>query len=169
MNIWYPVQIRFRDLDPLSHVNNAVFFTYFEEARSYYFDSLRLERWPSSEQDQLVQHSAQEETLVHTPRIRTTSTGAHYGILIKENTCTYELPIVHADEVEIGIEVSHVGRSSIIMHLQIRARQEPTRLFATGRTVMVWCNYRTGRPAPVPPILRAAFERIEGRSFALPD
>src|SRR5262249_43847688 len=34
---WYPVQIRFRDLDPLAHVNNAVYFTYFEEARSYYF------------------------------------------------------------------------------------------------------------------------------------
>src|SRR5438270_170551 len=31
---WYPVQIRFRDLDPLAHVNNTVYFTYFEEARS---------------------------------------------------------------------------------------------------------------------------------------
>jgi len=25
---WYPVQIRFRDLDPLAHVNNTVYFTY---------------------------------------------------------------------------------------------------------------------------------------------
>ena len=37
---WYPVQIRFRDLDPLAHVNNTIYFTYFEEARSYYFDHL---------------------------------------------------------------------------------------------------------------------------------
>ena len=42
---WYPVQIRFRDLDPLAHVNNTIYFTYFEEARGYYFD--HLENWLS--------------------------------------------------------------------------------------------------------------------------
>jgi hypothetical protein len=26
MNVWYPVQIRFRDLDPLAHVNNTCYF-----------------------------------------------------------------------------------------------------------------------------------------------
>ena len=51
---WYPVQIRFRDLDPLAHVNNTVYFTYFEEARSYYFNQLHswLEQWPSGEEQQ---------------------------------------------------------------------------------------------------------------------
>ena len=46
---WCPVLIRFRDLDPLAHVNNTVYFTYFEEARFHYFDKLRqwLEQWPS--------------------------------------------------------------------------------------------------------------------------
>ncbi|MGH2479147.1 MAG: acyl-CoA thioesterase, partial [Ktedonobacteraceae bacterium] len=42
MNVWYPLQIRFRDLDPLAHVNNTVYFTYLEEARSYYMDQLGL-------------------------------------------------------------------------------------------------------------------------------
>jgi acyl-CoA thioester hydrolase len=30
---WMEVPIRFRDLDPLNHVNNAIFSTYYEEAR----------------------------------------------------------------------------------------------------------------------------------------
>ncbi|WP_138429372.1 acyl-CoA thioesterase [Fodinibius saliphilus] len=30
---WTTVRVRFRDLDPLSHVNNAIFSTYYEEAR----------------------------------------------------------------------------------------------------------------------------------------
>jgi len=30
---WTEIKVRFRDLDPLNHVNNAVFNTYFEEAR----------------------------------------------------------------------------------------------------------------------------------------
>lgn len=30
---WCKIPIRFRDLDPLNHVNNAIFSTYYEEAR----------------------------------------------------------------------------------------------------------------------------------------
>ncbi|HEY0754403.1 MAG TPA: thioesterase family protein [Ktedonobacteraceae bacterium] len=161
MNVWYPVQIRFRDLDPLAHVNNSVFFVYFEEARSYYFDQLNLERWPSQETDQLIHSSSAEEKKTHTSRIQTTSIGAHYGSLIKENSCTYNLPIIRSDKAEIGVQVVRVGYSSFVMDLQIRDSGEHERVFATGRTVMVWCNYHTGRPFPVPSVLRAAFERIE--------
>ncbi|HEX7733225.1 MAG TPA: thioesterase family protein [Ktedonobacteraceae bacterium] len=168
MNVWYPVQIRFRDLDPLAHVNNSVAFVYFEEARSYYFDQLGLEHWPSQKEDQQTYSNAEEE-IAHTSRIQTTSIGAHYGSLIKENSCTYNLPIIHSDKAEIGVQVAHVGRSSFVMDLQIRDSREHERIFATGRTVIVWCNYHTGRPAPVPPVLRAAFERMEGRTFPIPE
>ena len=69
MNVWYPVQIRFRDLDPLAHVNNTVYFSYFEDARIYYFNQLGLERWPSQEEDQLVHR---EEPDTQTLRIQST-------------------------------------------------------------------------------------------------
>src|SRR6516164_9407428 len=54
---WYPVQIRFRDLDPLAHVNNTIYFTYFEESRSFYFNHLEtwLNEWPSREEHQEVE------------------------------------------------------------------------------------------------------------------
>lgn len=169
MNVWYPVQIRFRDLDPLAHVNNSVVFVYFEEARSYYFDQLGLEHWPSQEKDQLIPGNAEEEQKVHTSRIQTTSIGAHYGSLIKENACTYNLPIIRSDKAEIGVQVTRVGHSSFVMKLEIRDSREHERIFATGRTVMVWCNYHTGRPFPVPPALRAAFERVEGCAFPIPE
>jgi acyl-CoA thioester hydrolase len=164
MNVWYPVQIRFRDLDPLAHVNNTVYFIYFEEARSYYFDQLRLEHWPSEEENQLI-YSGDEET--QTARIQTTSIGAHYGMLIKKNECTYNLPLIRSDKAEIGVQVIDVGRTSFGMEQQIRDVRDRERIFATGKTIMVWCNYHTGKPAPVPPLLRAAFERMEGRAFPL--
>jgi len=166
MNVWYPVQIRFRDLDPLAHVNNTVYFTYFEEARSYYFEQLDLDHWPSREEDQLI-HSGDEGA--HTARIQTTVIGAHYGSLIKENECIYNLPLIRSDKAEVGVRVSHVGRTSFVMELQIRDVREHERIFANGKTVMVWCNYHTGRPYPVPSVLRAAFERMEGRAFPLPE
>src|SRR5258708_906947 len=167
MNVWYPVRIRFRDLDPLAHVNNTVYFTYFEEARSYYFDQLHLKQWPSREEDQLV-HSIEKEG-AHTSRIQTTSIGAHYGSLIKENECVYNLPLIRSDKAEIGVQVARIGRTSFVMELEIRDARAHERIFATGKTVMVWCNYHTGRPTPVPALLRTAIERLEGRAFPTPE
>lgn len=167
MNVWYPVQIRFRDLDPLAHVNNTVYFIYFEEARSYYFDQLPLERWPSREEDQLVHVSEAPGT--HVARIQTTTIGAHYGVLIKENECIYNLPLIRTDKAEIGVRVTHIGRTSFLMEQQIRDANDHARIFATGKTVMVWCNYHTGKPTPVPTVLREAIEQMEGTTFPAPD
>nr|WP_041658354.1 thioesterase family protein [Marinithermus hydrothermalis] len=38
-----PIQVRFRDLDSLGHVNNAVYLTYLELARIQYLDRLKLD------------------------------------------------------------------------------------------------------------------------------
>ncbi|HKV01264.1 MAG TPA: thioesterase family protein [Ktedonobacteraceae bacterium] len=164
---WYPVQIRFRDLDPLAHVNNTVYFIYFEEARSHYFNQLEpwLKRWPSQEEHQ----HQEEDDEPHNPRIQTGPLGAHYGVLVKEISCTYQLPLVRSDHAEVGVRVAKVGRTSFVMEHQIRDMDEHGRIFATGRSVMVWSNYYTGRPHPVPPSLRYAFEQMEGREFPIPD
>lgn len=162
---WYPVQIRFRDLDPLAHVNNTVYFTYFEEARSFYFDKLDtwLKEWPSREEHQEVESIVSHPP--HNPRIKTRPNGSHYGLLVKEISCTYQLPLIRDDQVEVGVRMAKVGRTSFIMEHCIRDINEHSRIFATGRSVMVWCNYLNGRPHPVPPSLRFAFEQMEGRAF----
>jgi acyl-CoA thioester hydrolase len=162
---WYPLQIRFRDLDPLAHVNNTVYFTYFEEARSHYFDQLEtwLKEWPSREEHQEVESIVSHPP--HNPRIQTRPNGSHYGLLVKEIACTYELPMIRSDRAEVGVRVVRVGRTSFIMEHEIRDLNEHERIFATGKSVMVWCNYRNGRPHPVPPSLRFAFEQMEGRAF----
>jgi acyl-CoA thioester hydrolase len=161
---WYPLQIRFRDLDPLGHVNNAVYVTYLEEARSYYFAALErwLKEWPSEEVHQ-------EESRPENPRIQTGPRAARYGLLVKEVCCTYELPLIRDDHAEVGVRVARAGRTSFTMEHQIRDTQDHERIFATGRSVMVWCNYQTGRPHPLPASLRRAFEQMEGRSFPAPE
>jgi len=166
---WYPVQIRFRDLDPLAHVNNTVYFTYFEEARSYYFDQLEtwLNEWPSRKEHQEVESIVSHPP--HNPRIKTRPDGSHYGLLVKVTSCTYELPLIRSDHAEVGVRVARVGRTSFIMEHQIRDMNEHERIFATGRSVMVWCNYLNGRPHPVPLSLRFAFEQREGRAFPFPE
>ncbi len=166
MNVWYPLQIRFRDLDPLAHVNNSVYFIYFEEARSHYFDQLQpwLKQWPSEQEHQVI-----EDEESPNPRIQTGPRGHHYGLLVKEITCTYELPLIRSDQAEVGVQVSRVGRSSFVMEHLIRDVHDHERVFARGRSVMVWSNYYTGKSHPVPPSLRYAFEQMEGQSFPYPD
>ncbi|MFB6254512.1 MAG: acyl-CoA thioesterase, partial [Halobacteriaceae archaeon] len=36
----YSINVRYRDLDPMGHVNNAVIATYIEEARSAYLEDV---------------------------------------------------------------------------------------------------------------------------------
>jgi len=165
---WYPVQIRFRDLDPLAHVNNTVYFTYFEEARIYYFNQLNswLEQWPSGEEQQEAESIVSHP--LHNPRIQTRPNGPHYGVLIKEVICTYMLPVVRSDTVEVGVRVVQVGRTSFTMEHKIRDVNEHERIFATGKSTLVWCNYLTGRPHPIPASLRFAFEQREGRAWPAP-
>ena len=62
-NFVVPVEVRFRDLDPLGHVNNAVFITYLEAARIKY----RLNLMESASLDRL-------------------------GLILAEMICTYRSP-----------------------------------------------------------------------------
>jgi acyl-CoA thioester hydrolase len=162
---WYPLQIRFRDLDPLAHVNNTVYFTYFEEARSYYLS--KLEHWqdPQHAEGELP---PSEEEVGHNPRIQTGVRRTRYGLLVKEMTCTYNLPLIRSDQAEVGVRTVKVGRTSFIMDHQIRDMNIHERIFATGRSVMVYCDYTTGRPYPIPDTMRRAFEIMEGRKFPAP-
>lgn len=76
-------------------------------------------------------------------------------------------PLIRLDKVEIGIQVVHMGCTSFVMELQIRDARGHERIFAHEKTVMVWCNYRTGRLYRMPSVLRSALERKKRRAFPL--
>ena len=83
---WHKVQTRFRDLDPLNHSNNAVFNTYFEEARINFTHSI--------------------------PDLRNSFEEGFAFVLVK---CTIEYlkPIRYPSELLIGSSVLGVGNTSL--------------------------------------------------------
>lgn len=83
--------VRFRDIDAMGHVNNAVYVTYLEQARVVFF----------------------EEALGLSVR--------DAGSVIASLSIDYERPIELGDEVSIGIGVGDIGRSSIPMTYEIRS------------------------------------------------
>lgn len=89
-----PIQVRFRDLDALGHVNNAVYLSYFEVARVAYFG--RLER------DWLEK--------------------GHF--ILARAEVDFLRPILLGDAVEVGVRVVRLGRSSFDMEYLLRANGE---------------------------------------------
>lgn len=129
------VQVRFRDLDPLNHVNNAVYLTYFETARIAYWMALT----GASELRDLRQ-------------------------IVAEVTCTYRSPATLNERLDVWVAATRLGRTSFDYAYRIE-EQTGGRLIATGRSVQVMYDYAAGHPFPIPDDLRARIAAFEGREF----
>src|SRR5207249_6911832 len=106
-----PVTVRFADCDPLGHLNNAVFFTYLEEARYAWFRQVLGEEG-----------------------------FARHPVILAEACCTFRAQVRHGDVLQIGIRVERIGRSSFDHGYRIENR-ETAKLVAEGRTVAVGYDY----------------------------
>ena len=84
------VPVRYRDLDPLNHVNHAVYASYLETARTDYLD-----------------------TVVDMP-------AEDISFVIANLEIDYERPIVDGDEPEVALRVTGLGDSSCTMAYEIR-------------------------------------------------
>jgi acyl-CoA thioester hydrolase len=127
-----PVRPRFRDTDAMGHVNNAVYLTYFEVARTEYWRALTGS--PRYEQVPFI--------LAHT-------------------TVDFRSPALVHEELVVGIRVSHVGRSSFECAYRVE-EVTTGRLVCEGRSVQVIYDYAKGASYPVPDDLRARIHAFEG-------
>jgi len=108
------VEVRFRDLDPMGHVNNAVYLTYLEVARAHYWRAL-----------------GQTESAA----IRT--------YVLARAEIDYRSPVRLGDEILCGVRVEAFGRRSFTMRYRLRERQSG-RLIATALTVQARFDYEAG-------------------------
>ena len=127
-----PIQVRFRDLDALGHVNNAVYFTYMEHARFKYFEQLGL--------------MADDVSSI--------------GFIIAEATCQFKAPIKLSTQLVVKARTSRIGNSSFSMDYRLED-EASGQVMATGRTINVAYDYAAGKSVPLPPDRRAAIEAFE--------
>ena len=85
------IPVRYRDIDTVHHVNNAVYVTYLEQARVEYID-------------EVLETSAVEPQFV-----------------IANITVDYKRPILLGQEVVVALSVTDIGTASITMEYEIRA------------------------------------------------
>lgn len=121
----HPVEVRFRDLDALGHVNHATIATYLEVARTAWWRK-RLEG-----------RSFREE-----------------GFLIARLELDYRKPIFLGDDISVALRVAQIGSTSFVLGYRVLRRPEGA-VVAEGQTVQVLMDFARDRPAPIPPDLQA--------------
>jgi len=131
-----PFRARFRDTDGMGHVNNAVFFTYCEEARAAYFREVaRVTNYRQA------------------------------SIILAHAACDFRSPLVAGEEFDLGVRVERMGRKSFEMAYRAHARSDGRLLLEAG-SVQVAYNYETDRSILVPEEFRRQVEMFEGHSFS---
>ena len=122
-SIHFPV--RFRDVDALGHVNNAVYFTYMESARTAYW----LKTFGGATLQDLQ-------------------------FIVAHAECDFKIAALYGDELEVTIRTTSVRNSSFDWNYEIR-NAVTSELIANGKTIQVYYNYAEQKSAPVPPEIRA--------------
>ena len=130
------VDIRFRDVDALGHVNNAVYFTYFEIARSAYFAAVQGRRLGVED----------------------------FGIVVAEASCRYRSPAFYGERLIVEVATTSLRSRSFELRYRITA-EDDGRLVAEGRTVLVAYDHRARRTTTLSPAFRRQIEHFEGRTI----
>lgn len=131
------IEVRFRDLDANAHVNNAVYATYFEVARTGYMKALGLDG------------SAEDGA-------------ALFPFIMLDVYCRFVAPVVFGDVVVAHLRTASIGTKSFVFEYLLTRRGDGAAV-AVGSSTQVYYDYRAQRTLPVPAELGARIERLEGR------
>ena len=128
----YPViitlPVAWGDMDALRHVNNTVYFKYFESARLAFMES--IEGWQKLREKSIL------------PVLASTS-------------ARYKVPLTYPDTIDVGARVTEVASDRFDMAYAIFSHQHQ-RIAAQGRALVVTVNQTDGRKTELPQSLREA-------------
>lgn len=130
-----PIQIRFKDIDALGHVNNANHATYLELARVAYFDEIIGEDvdWNAA------------------------------GFILARIEIDYKQPILQKDRIEVETRCSRIGSKSFdLAHRILKISGEQETVMAEGLSVVVVFSYAEKKPVAVPEIWVTRLTAFEG-------
>jgi len=129
---FHDITTRWMDNDVYGHVNNVVYYSWFDSAVNGH----------------LIREGALD---IHK--------GEVIGLVV-ETQCNYFAPIQFPQAVEAGIRVAHMGRSSVRYEVGLFVRgHEQTA--AKGHFVHVYVDRASRRPAELPPKLKQVLEALQ--------
>ncbi len=135
-NFYHPIEVRYGDLDPQAHLNNAKYLTYMEQARIHYVKHLGL--WDGG-------------------------SFMDIGIILAKFEITFQAPVLFGQQVRVGMRTTRLGTKSMEMEYILEDTKTGQAL-ATGSSVQVAYDYRCGQSIPIPDSWRQAIKDFENLS-----
>ena len=134
-NHFMPAQIRFSDVDQFGHMNNSVYFSLYDLAKTTYFkDVFGMAEW-----GELV-------------------------VVVANINANFFQPVFFSDEMEIATAAVHLGNKSITL-LQRAVAKNTGEAKCECSTVLVMYDLYTKEPMPIPQAYKDAICRYEGKTI----
>ncbi len=131
------VPVAWGEMDSFQHVNNIVYFRYFESARLTYFTQAGgMELMAASDS----------------------------GPILASTTCRFRLPLTYPDTVSVGARVTDIGTDRFEMGYLV-ASHNAGKVAAEGTGLIVWFDYKTKTKAELPQELVERLQKIEGKTY----
>ena len=125
------------EMDAFAHVNNAVYFRYFESARLVYFEKIGY---------------------------LATAQMTGIGPILASTRCDFKRALTFPDKIFVGSRISELSEDRFTMQYRI-VSEKLQKIAAEGEGLIVSFNYREGRKVPIPSEIRKNIEQLEGRIF----
>lgn len=129
------VDVAWGEMDSYAHVNNVVYFRYFENARIVYFDRIGWSalRWERG-----------------------------LGPIMASTQARFRKPVSYPDHLFIGARLLDMQPDRITLeHKLVSAKWNA--VACEGQVVVVSYDYTAGTKTPLPEAIRRAIEQLEGR------
>ncbi len=126
------IEIAWGDMDAFGHVNNIVFFRFFETARIRYFEEIGLTAYMKQ-------------------------TGI--GPILAETSCKFKKPLFYPETIKVCTAVSQINESGFIMDYKIIDSFGETAALGEARIVIF--DYSSSKKIDMPEQIRTAIESLE--------
>src|SRR5262245_54692592 len=134
-SFYNPIEVRYGELDPQGHVNNAKHLTYFEQARISYLIELGL--------------FTKDQSFME------------IGVILADIHITYLQPIYFGENIKVGVHITKLGTKSMTWEQNIMD-VESGKEIAKGEVIMVTYDYREEKTIPIPQEWREKIIEFEG-------
>ena len=126
------IPVAWGEQDLFGHVNNIVYFRYFESVRMHFLERVGILR---------------------------SHTEAQQGVILASTTCDFKKPVEWPQRLRILTGTTHIGTTSFTMAYRIT--NEAGAVVAEGTSVQVMYDYNAGQKTPIPATVRKAIEELQ--------
>ena len=128
------ITVRYGDLDPQGHVNNARYLTYMEHTRVAYARHLKL--WDGG-------------------------SFFNFGMIMADAHLVFKAPILWGQPIRVGMRIARLGNKSMDSFC-IFEDGHSGQVLAEGASVLVAYDYHAGKTIPIPDEWRQRIQEFEG-------